>query len=159
MKVYRQMQQTRRILHLAAQHRSAGLQLILNMLGQFPRTAHPQHASPTCPTGGDAVHTALLVLEHGDGGRKTVGSLKILINAKADVDAGAERGHRWESVLMKNDLLSDEVFALLCKHSRRDGGDAGHQTVSDTSGLPQGGAREDARSPTFARSTMILSNG
>ena len=65
----------------------------------------------------------LLVLEHGDGGRKTVDALKVLIDAKADVDAGVERSHRWESVLMKRDQLSDEVFALLCKHSKRDGGD------------------------------------
>ena len=134
-KVYRQMQETRRVLHLAAQHRSVNcLQLLLKML----RHAGPANdlSSITRKFQWNADDVAdmpdsvaprytplLLVLEHGDGGRKTVDALKVLINAKADVDAGAERGHRWESVLMKRDQLSDEVFALLCKHSKRDGGD------------------------------------
>ena len=127
-KVYRQMHETRRVLHLAAQHRSVKcLQLILKMLRHGPAKDLTRSGADDVADMPDSVAPRytplLLVLQHGDGGRKTVDALKVLINAKADVDAGFESSHRWESVLMKRDQLSDEVFALLCKHSKRDGGD------------------------------------
>ena len=83
------MQETRRVLHLAAQHRSVNcLQLLLKML----RHAGPANdlSSITRKFQWNADDVAdmpdsvaprytplLLVLEHGDGGRKTVDALKV----------------------------------------------------------------------------------
>ena len=155
-KVYRQMQETRRVLHLAAQHRSVNcLQLLLDdaatpappttcRLSRESSNGMPTTLS-TCPTRWRRGTRRCSRPRARRRRRKTVDALKVLINAKADVDAGFERGHRWESVHEARPAERRGVRVAVhteARRRRRPRSDAGEAIPS---GLHQGGAREEAR--------------